>query len=441
MKRLVILMGMVLLPHGVFAEAGVPAFALSRVIDFALENEPKLSVLGKDIEAAKHTVDAAKGGRWPRLDLEAGITRYRYAAPITPISGAPQNGGGFPPFDKDIYDASLTLKLPIYRGGRLVKNVEIAEINRLIAERALHQGRQELVFNVTSVYCKILELEELLKAHEQNVRQLEEHRRVTEQFVKAGSAARVDLMKTDVELAHGRQQVLATQNAGAAAYALLRSLMGVDESYPRFTVAEEPFPEKGYPPEEKAVEVALRQRPDYLKVKARTELFQARLDLARGKRLPSVDVAGEYGERAGDSLSFKENWNIGLRLSYPLFDGGITRAEIKKGMVELERTGEELRAVRLSIVREVREAYLAVADAEKRLAVAREAISSAEENLRVEQLKYETGVGTTRDVIDAQTALLRATTDRHQASYDLAAAKAALDKALGSNAYGEVASR
>lgn len=140
-------------------------------------------------------------------------------------------------------------------------------------------------------------------------------------------------------------------------------------------------------------------------------------------------------------MSFKENWNIGLRLSYPLFDGGITRAEIKKGMVELERTGEELRAVRLSIVREVREAYLAVADAEKRLAVAREAISSAEENLRVEQLKYETGVGTTRDVIDAQTALLRATTDRHQASYDLAAAKAALDKALGSNAYGEVASR
>ena len=44
-------------------------------------------------------------------------------------------------------------------------------------------------------------------------------------------------------------------------------------------------------------------------------------------------------------------------------------------------------------------------------------------------------------MIDAQTALLRAQTDRHQASYDLVTAKAALDKALGSDINGEVASR
>lgn len=440
MKRLLVLMGMVLLPHVAFAEVGTPSFTLSKVIDFALKNEPKLAGLGKDIEAAKYAIDATKGERWPKLDLGAGITRYRYPTPTSPIAGSPQSGG-FPEFDKDIYDAGVFLKIPIYRGGRLVKNVEIAEISRSVAERALHQGRQELVFNLTSVYYKILELEALLKAHEQNVRQLEEHRRVTEQFVKAGTAAQVDLMKTDVELAHARQQVLATQNAGAAAYALLRSLMGVDENWPQFTVTAEPLPEKEYPREEEGLKAALGQRPDYLKVKARTELFQARLDLVKGKRLPSVDLAGEYGEKAGDTFSFKDNWNIGLRLSYPLFDSGVTRAEINKGMVELERINEELRAVRLSIIQEVREAYLAVADAEKRLSVANEAISSAEENLRVEQLKYETGAGTTRDVIDAQTALLRAKTDRHQASYDLLTAKAALDKALGSNVYGEVASR
>lgn len=439
MKRLLVLMGMALLPHTAFAEVGAPSFTLSRVIELALKNEPKLSVLGKDIEVAKYAIDAVKGERWPKIDLGAGITRYRYPTPISPIAGSPQSGA-FPEFDKDIYDAGVFLKIPIYRGGRLVKNVEIAEINRLIAERALHQGREELVFNLTSAYCKILELEALLKAHEQNVRQLEEHRRVTEQFVKAGSAAQVDLMKTDVELAHGRQQALATQNAIAAAYALLRSLMGVDETWPQFVVIAEPRPEKNYPGEEEGLKAALQQRPDYLKVKARTELFQARLDLVKGKRLPSVDVAGEYGQKAGDAFSFKENWNIGLRLSYPLFDGGITRAEIRKETVELERTNEELRAVRLAIVREVREAYLAVADAEKRLFVAKEAISSAEENLRVEQLKYETGSGTTRDVIDAQTVLLRARTDLHQASYDLLTAKAALDKTLGSNIYGEVAS-
>lgn len=442
MKKMAILFWMILLPAGAFAQGGAPSYSLVQVIEFALKNEPRLIALGKDVEAASYGIKAAKGERWPKIDLGAGVTRYRYAAPLRPISGAPVAGGsGFPPFDKDVYNAEVTLKIPIYRGGRLVKNVEIAEINRLIAERSWYQERQELVFNLTSVYCKILELEALLNALGQNVRQLEEHRRVTEQFVKAGTAAQVDLMKTDVELAHARQQVLATQNAIAAAQELIRSLMGVDETFPQFTVTADLPPDKEYPGEDEGLKAALRQRPDYLKVKARTELFQARLDQVKGKRLPSVDVAGEYGEKGGDAFSFKENWNIGLRLSYPLFDGGITRAEINRGTVELERSSEELRAVRLLIVREVKEAYLAVTDAEKRLSVAKEAISLAEENLRVEQLKYETGAGTTSDVIDAQTALLRVQTDRHQASYDLVTAKAALDKALGSDINGEVASR
>lgn len=427
MKTLAVLVWLVLVPGAAFAEG----YTLSEVIGIALRNEPTLKGMGKDVEAAANGIDAAKGERWPKLDLTLGATRYRYPAPLRPISGAPGTGGGFPPFDENVYDAGAILKIPLYRGGRLAKNVEIAEINRLIAERALNQGRRELVFNLTSVYYKILELTALSAAHEQNVKQLGEHRRITDQFVYAGTAARVELMKTDVELAHARQQLLATQNSIAAAYAVLRSLMGMDETSPEFVVTADPPPEKEYPKVDSGLAFALQQRPDYLKAKARAELFRSKLDLVKGKRLPSLDVAGEYGQKAGDAFSFQENWNIGVRLSYPLFDGWTTSAEIKKAVVELERSNEELRAVRLQIGREVREAYLSLDDAEKRTAVAREAIAAAEETLRVEQMKFETGAGTTADVIDAQTALLRAKTDWHQASYDVRTAKAALDKALG----------
>ncbi len=440
MNKILACIGFFLLPSAVYAESGMPSYTLPQVIEFALKNEPRLTGLGKDIKAAEYAIDAAKGEHWPKLDFGAGITRYRYPTAISPIAGSPQSGS-FPEFDKDIYVAGVSLRIPLYRGGRLEKNVEIAEITKSVAEGAFRQGWQELVYNLTSIYCKILELEALLKAREQMVKQLEEHRRVTEHFVKAGSSARVELMKTDVELAHARQLALAAQNAIAATYALLRTLMGVDETSPPFTIAGEPLLLKGYPREAEGVQVALQQRPEYRKAKARAGLQQAKVELTKGKRLPSLDVSGEFTEKGGDSFSFKDNWNIGLRLSFPLFDGGITRAEINKGSIELERSQEELRAVRLLIVQEVKEAFLAVNDAEKRVAVSKETISSAEENLRVEQLKYEAGDGTTKDVIDAQTALLRANTDRHQASYDLLTAQAALEKALGSNVPEEVASQ
>lgn len=438
--KVLVIVGLLIAPNMVFAEENVTAYTLPQVIEFALKNEPKLTGLGKDIKAAGYAIDAAKGDRWPKIDLGAGITRYRYPTATSPISGSPQSGA-FPEFDKNIYDFGVSLKIPVYRGGRLVKNVEIAEIMRTVAEGYFHQGSQELVYNLTSVFYKMLELEELLLAQDLMVIQLEEHRRVADQLVKAGTVARVELMKTDVELAHSRQQVMTTRNAIAATYALLRSLMGVDESYPQFNIVSEPSVGKGYPQESEGMKLALLQRPEYQQAKARTELQQARLDMTSGKRLPSLDMIGEFSEKSGDPLSFKDNWNIGLRLSFPLFDGGTTKAEINKGIMELERSQEELRAVRLSIVREVKEAFLAVLDAENRVVVSKESIGSAEENLRIEQLKYEAGEGTTKDVIDAQTILLRAKTDWHQASYDLLTSKAAVEKALGSNINEEVASR
>ncbi len=441
MKRgILVVMIIFIFPILTLAEETMTAYTLPQVIEFALKNEPRLTGLGKDVKAAGYAIDAAKGERWPKIDLGAGITRHRYPTATSPIAGSPQNGA-FPEFDKDIYDVGVSLKIPVYSGGRLVKNVEIAEISRTVAERAFHQGSQELVFNMTSVYYKILELKALLTARDQMVKQLEEHRRVADQLVKAGTAARVELMKTDVELAHTRQQALTTRNAIAAAYALLRSLMGVDETYPQFAIAGEPPAGKKYPHETEGMKLALLQRSEYQQAKARAGLQQARLELSRGKRLPSLDVVGEFIEKAGDSFSYKDNWNIGLRLSFPLFDGGTTRAEINKRTAEFERSQEELRAVRLLIVREVKEAFLSVTDAENRVTVSKEAIGSAEENLRVEQLKYETGEGTTKEVIDAQTALLRAKTDWHQASYDLSTSQAALEKALGSNINEEVALR
>ncbi|MDD2540203.1 MAG: TolC family protein [Desulfuromonadaceae bacterium] len=439
MKKILAIIGIFLLPPTIFAESDTPSYKLPQIIEFALKNEPRLIGLGKNIKAAEYAIDAAKGERWPKVNVGANITRYRYPTATSPIAGSPQSSK-FPNFDNDIYDVGVSFRIPLYQGGRLEKAVNIAKITKIVAEGTFHQGKQELIYNLKSTYCKILELEELLKAREQMVNQLKEHRRVTEQFFKAGRSARVDLMKTDVELAHARQQALATQNAMAATYALLRTLMGVDETYPQFTISGEPHFLKVHLLEAEGVKVALQQRPEYRKAKVQAKLQQAKLELTKGKRLPSLDLAGDFTEKSGDSFSFKDNWNIGVRFSYPLLDGGITRAEINKSSIELERSQEELRAIRLSIVQEVKEAFLAVADADKRVSVSKEAISSAEENLRVEQLRYEAGDGTTKDVIDAQTALLRSITDWHQASYDLLMAQAALEMALGSNVPEEVAS-
>ncbi len=77
-------------------------------------------------------------------------------------------------------------------------------------------------------------------------------------------------------------------------------------------------------------------------------------------------------------------------------------------------------------------------NANKRIDVSEKAVETAKENLRIEALKFETGSGTSIDVIDAQTAFLRAETDYYQALYDRRLAIVSLKRAIGEEIREEV---
>lgn len=126
-----------------------------------------------------------------------------------------------------------------------------------------------------------------------------------------------------------------------------------------------------------------------------------------------------------------------MRLSVPIFDGGLIRSEISKEKKEMEKVREEERSLRLDIIREIKDSYLNIENAGERIGVSQKAVEEAKENLRIEVLKYETGSGTSTDVIDSQTMLLRAETDYLQAIYDKNIAIASLRRAIGEDIYEE----
>jgi outer membrane protein len=407
-------------------------FDLPSAIELALKNNPSLRTVQWSIETERYAIDAARAERMPKIDFGAGATRYRYPMPLVPIVlELPFSNVQIPNFESTIYDTGAFFKLALFKGGRITRNIRIAETRKALAEDNYTAARQDLVYNVTSVYHKILQLQKLLASNEAMARQMESHRNNVDQFLRAGTVPRVDLLSTEVELAHAKQNVLLVRNNLESAFDLLKNLMGMDDVEASITIVE-PVPAGViYPPDEEAVSTALRQRPDYRAVAKKQQIAAERVKMAKGKRFPDVNAAAEYTKRAGEATDFKENWSVGARMTIPLFDGGLIRSEIGRERVELERVKEEERALKLSIMREVRDALLNVANATDRMDAAKAAITNAQEVLRVERLKYDTGAGTNTNVIDAQTALLRAETDAHQAAYDKEVGYALLVRCMG----------
>jgi len=422
--------------HVAYGEAGNKTYTLSEVVEYALRNNARLAALHKAIEIETYTVGEAKGARFPRVDLTGSAVGSRYDRPVSPISGLPLEGG-FPEFDNPTYEVEVSFNLPIYTGGRLRRQVRIAEIGRSIAEDAFARGRQELVFNVTSIYYKILELEKILEASEKRVEQLEIHKKNVELFLKAGNVPRIDLLNTESELARARHNALLVKHNIESAYGLLKTLMGMEDVDAEISLDRE-ITDEAYPDIYEGVEEAFSMRPDYRAVMKRRKMADERVGLMAGKRLPALNLYAEYTETSGNDFDFRDNWLISLKLTVPLFDGGVIKTRIQRERKKLEKIKEEERALRLEILRQIKDAYLGIENARKRMEALTRAIETAEEVLRIERLKYEAGTGTSADVIDAQTALLRARVDYYRGVYDKHIAVAALEKAIGRGIYKEV---
>jgi outer membrane protein len=416
-------------------------YDLASIIRYALKNNPGLRIAGKNIETETYGIDAARADRSPKINLGAGITRFRYDTPLTPVVIEPPLGPGteFPPFRRTIQDAAVSLQLPLFRGGRLYRSVTVAEVKKAIAQDNYRMNRQDLVYNLTSLYYKIAQLKEILRANDASVEQLESHRRNVDLYVKTGTAPRLDLLKTEVELSHAMESRLLVKNSLSSAYELLKTLMGMDDMSIEITLVGDRVANDNFPILEESLSKAFSQRPDCKAVAKKKIITETQVKIAEGKRLPDVAVAGQYSGKAGSDTGFREDWYYGIRFAMPLLDGGLIRSEINKQKVELEKVREEERSLKLTITREVRDAHLSVANALERIEVTQKAIESARENVRVELLKYNAGAGTNTDVIDAQTVLLRAETDYYQALFDRETAFAYLKKAIGEDEYdGEV---
>jgi outer membrane protein TolC len=136
-----------------------------------------------------------------------------------------------------------------------------------------------------------------------------------------------------------------------------------------------------------------------------------------------------YGRRIepdpGDTRSFS------VVATYPLFDGGAARAAVRESRAGYDSAMQQLEQIKLAVRLDVEQAYLTRAEAQERLNAARKALEAARVNYEAALESRKEGVSSLIEVINAQVALVNAETNYVQAIYDLLAADARLQRAIG----------
>jgi outer membrane protein TolC len=159
------------------------------------------------------------------------------------------------------------------------------------------------------------------------------------------------------------------------------------------------------------------------------------IETARASAMPQVNASFDYtylSNNVGQMFNYKHsNWNAGIVVTIPLFDGFSTVAKINEARHRYEQSILEKEDIRDQTAVDVRRACLDLKKANSIINSQKSGIEEAREALKISYISFDNGVGTNLDVLDAQVSLSQIEKNLAEAIYDYLMARAYLDKTLG----------
>ncbi len=398
-----------------FAQETLP-IDLQTAIDKAFATHADIKKAEYGLDAARANYNATRESFGPRVSLSHSTGR----------GGLWNNGQTV----GNTYSNNLGLSIPIFD---LSKNAAEKQAKARYQSGVLGE---ELAFitlkqNVSSAYYTLLAAIDSQQVCEQSVAALQDHLKNVQAQYDVGVVAKVDLLRSEVELTSAQQDLIKAENRHSIAEARLNNIMGIAQDTKlspveelKYTIYEETL--------DNCISHAMLHRLDLQQSRLQVKAAEAALNAEKAGWAPSVTGSVSNSWRNG-SWPGNDNstWSTGFTVGMNVFDSGVTKSRVAAAKANLMTAKESYRQDTDNVELDVRNCYNTLREAEKRISTTQVAVSKAEEDYHIAQVRYEAGVGTNTDVLDAQVALVQARNNFNSSLYDYNLAKVALDTAIG----------
>ncbi len=433
----IVLAGALALP--VDAQPAARPISFADVASAVVQNNLQLRAASLDVTVAQAQLAQARGGQLPQVSLSGSYSRSQERA--GPTISIPNPFGPTPPVitiafpspDPNIYAARLAIQYPLYTGGRVETQIALAQANLRGAEATFNRAKQQVVYSAEQIYLQGLLAAENIAAARRALETANESLRVAQARFSTGAAPQFDVLQAEVAVANTEQSLVRAQTGAASAQVNLNAALNLGQDTPlELTDSLAPRPVAGTLAE--AIVRALRDRPDLVVFQNQITAAQAGIDLAASGGRPIVSLGAGYdlNNSNGQSTGILGSWSVTLGVTLSVFDGGITQAKIREAQVRLEQLKVREAQTRQQIELDVRQAWLALQQAAGELAAATKAVEQGREAARLAGVRYQAGVGTSLELLTAQSTLAQAELSLASARFNQNAARIQLILATGS---------
>jgi len=292
--------------------------------------------------------------------------------------------------------------------------------------------QNETALSVKDQYFNVLRDQEQVTVYQQQVTADQESVRVTQARVTAGSAAEYDLLTAQTTLSNAQQQLSSARNTLTLAQVNLNNLLGQDADT-ALALQVPPLPPLNQAFDKtRLTQTAYVARPELMQARNNIQIAQRLVKLAGASLLPSLSVVAGGNYNGYVTTGAHDTYSLSAVLGIPLYDGGTTRAKIKEAQSDLRSQLITQGQLQENVSVEVRQALSNINDAQTRASSAGLGAQQAAEAYRLARVRYQNGIGTILDVVNAQAQLAQARSNLVNAQYDYQTSLAQLTRAIGS---------
>lgn len=409
---------------------------LAHAIQIGLQQQNSIAIAQTQADAANQRVIQARASYYPQVTPSLTYANSLTPGTVTtfdPVTGLPtstRNGS----FRTDTRTDVIAARQLIFDTGAREANVGLARRSAFAAVYGVGNERQNVVLQVIADYYNVLRDQELVKVQQEAVRRAQTTLDSIKAQVEVGNAAQSDTFQAESDLANAQVSLLLARNNLNIDQANLKNAMGVVTSQ-QLILADTQVPAPDTKPDsttlDQYVKTAFVNRLDVKQQQENVNAQGYNVRIAHINNGLTVQANVTEGYQLDPDAGEERQFNVAF--SFPLFDGGSTRAAVRETKAVLEQQRRILDQLEQTVRLNVEQSFLTREQARQSIRASQTAVAAGQTNYNAALEKQRNGLINIVDVITAEQQLVTAQVNLVQSIYDFYIADAQLKRDIGLN--------
>ncbi|PSB46205.1 transporter [Chroococcidiopsis cubana CCALA 043] len=415
---------------------GAQPITFQQALDLAQRNSTQLREARLNVQRSQAQLRQALAAEYPRLNLGAGVTNTGnniFSEEPEP-SFLQQLTGSQTDTNNTRVTGNLSLSYDLFTSGLRPANIRAAEEQLRFNQLDLERTQEELRLNVANDYYELQRADENVRIQRSSVNNAQASLRDAQALEQAGVGTRFAVLQAQVQLAQATQRLTDALSQQRIARRQIATRINLNDSI--VVTAADPVAVAGqwnFSLEDSIV-LAFRNRAELEQQLAQRNINEQQRRAALAQLGPQISLAAQYNlnDTFDDGTNFQDGYSLGGNLNLSLFDGGEARARARQEEADIAIAETNFAGQRNQIRFEVEQAFSQLQSNLENIQTTSVALEQSREALRLARLRFQAGVGTQTEVIDAEDDLTQAEGDRVNAILNYNRALAQIQRSISS---------